>query len=198
MNVIDDIIQYIMSNEFSSLSKEERIKVEFDAISLFDDSSKSTEKELLNMICEIKRNKQRGAYAPHKPVLLLSIIELIEEGVLTTNKIELNEVLKRKYNSVWSKNVPQRCKFKCNIKAPFIYLNHESFWTLSENKKEAVIDEYMFYSFTNERIRKKIKDILLYMAQNKSVPQDTEGLGMVAERLIMMIPAASPLIALYA
>lgn len=187
-----------MSNEFNSLPKEERLMIEFEAISLFNDPSEKTDSELLSTIYNIKRNKQRGAYAPHKPILLLSIIELIEEGIITTNKVELNESLKKKYNVMWSKNVPLACRFRCDIKAPFIYLSHEAFWTLSDNKKEAVIDMVMYEAFVNEKMRTKIKNILSDMAINQSIPQDVDNLGMVAERLIMMIPATSSLIALYA
>lgn len=198
MKRIEKIIQNIMSNDFSSLPKEERMKIEFEAISLFGDSSENTDSDLSCMIYNLNRNKQGGAYAPHKPVLLLSIIELIEDGVITTNKIELNDRLRQKFNVMWTRSVPQRCKFKCDIRAPFTYLSNEPFWTLSENKKEAIIDRDMFDSFFNEMMRAKIKNILCDMAQNQSVPQYTDNFGMVAEKLIMMFPATSSLIALYA
>lgn len=102
---------------------------------------------------QMNRAVVKGYRAPHKPLLLLSIIELIDEGKIVSNKIRLSDELIRKFSDLWKRYVDDGCDvnamivadgidlmighkypFKCNIANPFFHLNHESFWTLIESK----------------------------------------------------------------
>ena len=44
--------------------------------------------------------KRKGYKAPHKAVLLLSVIDLVEEGAIDTPRIELSDRLERKFHRI--------------------------------------------------------------------------------------------------
>jgi len=62
--------------------------------------------------------------APHKPLLLLAVIELIEQGQIQENKIVLSPELAETFLKYWSK-VTDR---KPNLALPFFHLKSEGFW----------------------------------------------------------------------
>jgi len=69
--------------------------------------------------------------APHKPILLLALLDLIARGVITSNFIEvagdlveLNEL----FNSYWRRVVP--VGQTSSIAYPFFHLKSEPFWEL--------------------------------------------------------------------
>jgi putative restriction endonuclease len=66
--------------------------------------------------------------APHKPLLLLSVIDLIEEGTIKNNLIELTPELGEAFTSYWSLVMPLDKKGK--IVYPFFHLKKEGFWKL--------------------------------------------------------------------
>jgi putative restriction endonuclease len=69
--------------------------------------------------------------APHKPILLLSIIDLIEEGTIQDNFIELTPELGETFTGYWSIVMPLDKKGK--IVYPFFHLRREPFWQLLPN-----------------------------------------------------------------
>ena len=66
---------------------------------------------------------------PHKPLLLLAVIELIERGQIQKNKIPLSPDLAEAFMRYWSK-VTDR---KPNITLPFFHLKSDGFWHLHPN-----------------------------------------------------------------
>mgnify|MGYP005838646587 CR=1 FL=1 len=76
--------------------------------------------------------------APYKPILLLSIFDLVEQGIIEKNLIELTHELSAVFKSYCSLVLPvDRQK---NISLPFFHLRSEKFWHLlsKEGKKEIV------------------------------------------------------------
>jgi hypothetical protein len=71
---------------------------------------------------------RRGEYAPHKPILLLSIIELIEKEEITTPEVECTNKLVVTFNRYWEELAPQN--FRKDIATPFFHLKSDSFWEL--------------------------------------------------------------------
>ena len=67
--------------------------------------------------------------APHKPLLLLAVIELIERRQIRENKIPLFPDLAAAFMRYWSK-VTNR---KPNIALPFFHLKSDGFWHLHPN-----------------------------------------------------------------
>ncbi|WP_276360205.1 hypothetical protein [Daejeonella sp. H1SJ63] len=66
--------------------------------------------------------------APHKPVLLLSLLELIQLGFYPDNKIRVTPELVRTFKSTWESLVTT--KHHCNMALPFYHLKSEPFWEL--------------------------------------------------------------------
>lgn len=73
-------------------------------------------------------NTSRGT-APHKPLLLLSVIELIERGQIYENKIYCSIDLENTLTKYWT-TVPD---WKFNIALPFSRLKNDKFWHLHAN-----------------------------------------------------------------
>ena len=72
----------------------------------------------------------KGINAPHKAVLLLSILELIEFEILQQNKLFLSEDLIDAYSYIWKRYVGNSAVFQKSIVQPFWYMKSEPFWTL--------------------------------------------------------------------
>jgi len=64
--------------------------------------------------------------APHKPLLLLSVIDLIAQGIIKTNFIEFTPDLGELFTIYWSRVMPP--DQKSNIVLPFYHLNSDKFW----------------------------------------------------------------------
>ena len=74
--------------------------------------------------------------APHKPFLLLSIIDGIEQGWISINKIELSQDLIDTFFVYWNGIMGE--EKITSISLPFFYMKSESFWKLKykPGKKE--------------------------------------------------------------
>ena len=57
-------------------------------------------------------NKYRGQVAPHKAVMIMATMELVESGQISSNVIHLDKELKDKFKEVWKKVVPEGSPFK--------------------------------------------------------------------------------------
>jgi putative restriction endonuclease len=66
--------------------------------------------------------------APHKPFLLLSVIDLIAQGEIQRNFIELNNELIDTFNLYWVKIMGK--ERNCNPVLPFYHLKSDGFWHL--------------------------------------------------------------------
>ncbi len=66
--------------------------------------------------------------APHKPVLLLTIMECIENGIISTPRVYLTREFLEVFNSNWDQWV--YTPHKKNPALPIYHLQHEKFWTL--------------------------------------------------------------------
>ena len=62
--------------------------------------------------------------APHQPVLLLSIIELIEQGQISENKIIPSPGLVETFVKYWTKITDRKPK----LELPFFHMKNRSFW----------------------------------------------------------------------
>ncbi|BAZ18898.1 hypothetical protein NIES4071_107830 (plasmid) [Calothrix sp. NIES-4071] len=74
-------------------------------------------------------NRSMGT-APNKPILLLSIIELISRGGIRKNQIPLSGELVATFMNVWRHLEPNR---NPDIGQPFFYLRSDGFWHFQPN-----------------------------------------------------------------
>ena len=66
--------------------------------------------------------------APHKPILLLSILQLYQNNQIIDNRIFLTPELVATFKSIWSLLVITQ--HDCRISYPFYYMKSEIFWKL--------------------------------------------------------------------
>lgn len=124
--------------------------------------------------------KRDGLKAPHKAVLLLAVIDLVERGAITTPKIELTEDLEYTYQRLWDRYVCNTQTFQSRLTTPFWHLSNEEFWRLRtysglpvserdnassvksmREKIYAVLDVVLFEELKKAENRAKLRVILI-------------------------------------
>jgi putative restriction endonuclease len=80
---------------------------------------------------KLNRGVSRGlGKAPHKPILLLSIISLIRKQQIISNRIFISPDLVLEFRDIWNKLV--KTKHIENFALPFFHMRSEPFWYLVE------------------------------------------------------------------
>lgn len=74
--------------------------------------------------------KRMGNAAPHKAVMLVSIIYMIQAGLNTENEFYFTEGLQRMFELNWKRHVGDSILFRPVAATPFWHLGGEPFWTL--------------------------------------------------------------------
>ena len=101
---------------------------------------------LTQEVISMKCSSRDGYSAPHKPVLLLSIIELFDKGYCIDNRIELTDTLQSVFKSIWDTYVKNDAPFNCVLNMPFYHMNSEPFWSLVKSDDYEMKNEYSLYS----------------------------------------------------
>ena len=154
----------------------------------------------LEIASNLNRNKFKGCYAPHKAVMIMAIMALVESGHISSNVIHLDKELKDKFKEVWQKVVPEGSPFKCEYRNPFTYMDSEPFWDLSTDKDKAFITWEALYAFSHEASRAAIKDYLLRSVKDDTISEQYNNNHptinwMVAEDIMGIIPLIGLMIA---
>ena len=154
----------------------------------------------LEMASNLNRNKFKGCYAPHKAVMIMATMELVESGQISSNVIHLDKELKDKFKEVWKKVVPEGSPFKCEYRNPFTYMDSEPFWDVSTDKDKAFITWEALYDFSHEASRAAIKDYLLRSVKDDTISEQYKSNHstikcMVAEDILGIIPLIGLMIA---
>jgi putative restriction endonuclease len=125
--------------------------------------------------------KQLGRTAPHKPILLLSVIDSIENGEISTNKVFITSELVGIFRANWACLVQEN--YRPEIALPFYHLKNEkdrywrlipksgyerltdlkirSFPLLVEVVEYAEIDRELFSLMSDESTRHVLRSVLL-------------------------------------
>lgn len=131
------------------------------------------------LLLSTQRGNYRGEFSNAKPLLLLSIIELIANGQLFNNKIVLNDVLSSVYINICHKLEPN--KSPTNICKPYFHLNTETYYKLKfinncdtlsqsstpsakflrEQVEYAQLDETLWELLQNESIREEYAEAII-------------------------------------
>ena len=141
----------------------------------------SEDKRTLLDYCErfselkVSSNRKRGD-APYKPILLLSIIDLIAQGMIKNNYISVSDELINTFNKYWE--ILGNAAYKGGFHYPFFHLQSEQFWHLKLNSefkglqpktinklKEAVeyakLDDELFELLLDPTYRNELTDTLI-------------------------------------
>ena len=94
-----------------------------------------------------------GITSPHKPVLLLSIIELIKTDIITSNRVYFDNILIAKFREVWDRVVPSNSCYHPNYCEPFVRLSSSPFYKL---KLKQPIDDKI-KAWNSKRIKQYVE-----------------------------------------
>lgn len=83
--------------------------------------------EYIYRFSKLRVDRSKGKPAPHKPILLLSIIHLIEKQQIKNNKIGITPELVATFKDYWHKLVAD-VRFTSNFSLPFYHLKSDGFW----------------------------------------------------------------------
>jgi putative restriction endonuclease len=113
---------------------------------------------------KLRVDRSKGEPAPHKAILLLSIIDSIQHREITENKIYISPELVARFKGNWHKLVLNN-KFTSNFALPYYHLKSEGFWffrtilgreillTSSHSIKSfAQLKEVVDYTYFNEEL----------------------------------------------
>lgn len=93
-------------------------------------------KHYLYQFAHLHTAKYKGKQAPHKAVLLLAVMELVERGDISSPEIDLTDELVECFQRIWTEKLPASCPFTCDIGKPYYHMQHEPFWRLVEHSEE--------------------------------------------------------------
>lgn len=132
----------------------------------------------IKYLTKLNRATKNGIKTPHKPILLLSILQLIRKGEITTNRIFITPELVLAFKSNWNALVTSNNI--CTFALPFFHLKSEPFWhltylrsgagalksistlkSLNDNIAFAEIDQLLFYLMTDAFTNTLLENILL-------------------------------------
>jgi putative restriction endonuclease len=130
----------------------------------------ATSEDWLGKLAKLKVDKARGDPAPHKPLLLLVILELAEQGLLPKNVLPLTPELAFRFCTYWSVVASRRTQ-KPDVRYPFYHLKSDGVWSpLGEDGKpstERFLARYAampsdFVAFVNDPVsRDKARQIII-------------------------------------
>ena len=132
----------------------------------------------IDLLTQMSVNKNKSKTAPHKAVLLLTIIDMIEAGEINSPFIQITETLIANFKRVWGTNVPSCSRYVPRMAYPFFHLSSSPFWKLVKNTSYqgqneyaslkalerdysgAIIDTELFQMMKDPISRKEIKALL--------------------------------------
>ena len=82
----------------------------------------------IDQFANLNVNISNGSCAPHKPILLLTIISLIDSGDIWENVIRPTDKIRAIFEALWINYVPKELPFAVAPWTPFWHLKNEPFW----------------------------------------------------------------------
>lgn len=132
-------------------------------------SSSAEHDHWLRVAANLRVDRSRGV-APHKPLLLLAVADLIEEGDLTKPLLPLTGELTFRFIAYWS-IVANRRPQRPDIRLPFFHLSGDGCWTPLDEELEPTTDRRkprfshiepdFFACLCNATFRKKLRRIVV-------------------------------------
>jgi putative restriction endonuclease len=97
----------------------------------------------------LRRDNAHGAAAPHKPILLLSVLYQFHRKEISENKIYITPELVATFRTFWNKLVSSN--HECKFSLPFTYLTSDGFWHLQPRSgfENIIVLKSSLRSFSN-------------------------------------------------
>lgn len=124
-------------------------------------------------------NRKGGHASPHKVCMLLAVMDLIESGTITDNKIYFNEALLTQYQQHFS--AVQTASDRPNPHLPFFHLMREKFWhhqiiagreDAYHTKKDTVNDKWLRETIAYAWLDDELFELLKYSTTRELLKYD--------------------------
>ena len=155
---------------------------------------------------QLSVNKKGGQLAPHKPLLLLAVMDLVECGVIKSPQIELSEALVTAFKLNDLRYTRGIIHFKPNVGMPYYHLGGEPFWrlvpkvpgnapntyaisTLRSHYKYAEIDRELFELMGDHDACQRLREVLIttYLQNRTDMRQSITPIVLLATCLCSLI-----------
>jgi len=109
---------------------------------------------LLQQVTSLRRAITEFGPAPHKPIMLLALLESFDEGEIENNWIGINEILLTRFYDLWNLHV--RTKDAPNFALTFFHLGNErrGLWKLSAIPGKTIATKHK-YTYKNIKVLKE-------------------------------------------
>lgn len=124
----------------------------------------------LHKLANLRIDRARGNPAPHKPILLLVIIEMVEKGEIANREVPLSPDLAFRFSVFWSV-VAHRRNQSPQVRLPFHHLGSSGIWqpltadgAPSPDKKLTKLiklDPSFFDCLADQRFRNRARKVLI-------------------------------------
>jgi putative restriction endonuclease len=101
--------------------------------------TEKTWQQWLERLYNLRRDKRGSHERPHKPVLLLAILDLLDRGLITKNEVHLTPDLENTFDRYFE--VVRQRNDKPTIQNPFYHLCGDGFWHLVPKPGERLLYE---------------------------------------------------------
>lgn len=85
------------------------------------------QQDWLHKLATLRIDRARGNPAPHKPLLLLAIMEMAEQGEIASREVPLSPDLAFRFSVFWSV-VGERRKQPPEVRLPFHHMGSSGMW----------------------------------------------------------------------
>lgn len=94
----------------------------------------------INCFSTLHTMKIQEKPAPHKALLLLSVIDLVERGVITDSRISLSDILEEQFKHNTVLHLGDSTTYDPKINYPYYHMRSEPFWELVSTTADPVSD----------------------------------------------------------
>ena len=135
------ILEYAINEKLQGNTNAEISKKDIIAI---ESNSSIPDTSYVEMFRNLSTGVQNGKKLPHKAVLLLSILELVGNGTIIENKIDLNKMIANSFATTWDSfelgpKIP-------SVWIPFWYMKSEPFWHFKALSDENVLRNLLCFA----------------------------------------------------
>ncbi len=128
--------------------------------------------------------RMKGQAAPHKAILLLAILEMIEFDLLKQNRITVSDDLTDAFSYIWKRYIGESTVFKDDIQQPYWYMKSEPFWTLCHSDGSIVISDETKPSLTALKLDYYAQlDVTLYELLHNQTSRATLRVALISKYL---------------
>lgn len=126
----------------------------------------------IDLLTHMSVNKSKSKTAPHKAIMLLTIIDMIEAGEFSSPCIQISDSLKDNFKRVWYANVPSNTCYQPKMCYPFFHLSSSPFWELVKTASYQGQTEYSSMTYLERDYSVAIIDVGLFRLMKDSTTRN--------------------------